>query len=147
MGKFWSFILLGTLQFAIIPQIAESQRSRSVGIQDAEVSRDPNPFFLEAAKPSVGKYVGIGALAGGLTSIGVLGLYLSKSNDECICSPIVFAPVVLGSAVLGASVGYLAYRSRVAGDSEPLMQRKQTTLAVPPYARRPFLASARPNSR
>lgn len=66
----------------------------------------------EARRPRQWPYVAGGATIGALATAGSLAYWFSKNNTECICSPFMFAPVVLGGAALGAGAGYVVYRVR-----------------------------------
>jgi hypothetical protein len=64
-------------------------------------------------RPRAWPYVVGGALVGAVATAGGIALVLSHGETECICSPIAFAPVIAGGAVLGAGAGYVVYRIRL----------------------------------
>jgi len=57
-------------------------------------------------------YVVVGAFLGGVVTVAALAWSVDQNAKDCICSPIMFAPVVAGGAVIGGTGGYLVYRIR-----------------------------------
>ena len=58
-------------------------------------------------------YVLVGAFVGGVATVAAISWTTEQSGKDCICSPIMFAPIVIGGAALGGAGGYIVYRIRL----------------------------------
>jgi hypothetical protein len=100
--------------FAISTLPIEAQTPRPVGIQRSRTLSLPNPVRNRAdtSTSSARRYVIGGAIIGGLAAGVGLSIYFRQSNSEFLGSPFAFVPLFLGSAGVGAGVGYMLYRAR-----------------------------------
>lgn len=95
------------------------------GLVRAGITRSNDAVRLDAALPvapvivapsrpaSPWPYVLVGAFVGGVATVAAISWSTEQSGKDCICSPIMFAPVVLGGAALGGAGGYIVYRIRM----------------------------------
>ncbi|HJQ20780.1 MAG TPA: hypothetical protein VJ867_10550 [Gemmatimonadaceae bacterium] len=91
-----------------------AQYLRAAPIQRASVANRTLHLTSEKRRPAARTYVLYGALVG-VVAFGV-GLEMWVENmsasDECLCSPLGFAPAFAGAAVIGGAAGYVVYRIR-----------------------------------
>jgi hypothetical protein len=109
---FFTAAVLGSFGISTLP--IQAQMSRPVGIQRSRTLSLPLPTRTPAdtSTSSARPYLIGGAIIGGLAAGVGLTIYSRQSNSEFIGSPFAFIPLFLGSAGLGAGVGYLLYRAR-----------------------------------
>jgi hypothetical protein len=103
---------LGSFGISTLP--IQAQTSRPVGIQQ---SRAPSSLIpvrsrVDTSTSSARRYVIGGAIIGGVAAGVGLALYFRQNNSEFLGSPFAFVPLFLGSAAVGAGVGYVVYRAR-----------------------------------
>jgi hypothetical protein len=109
------FLMAATVgSFAISTLPIQAQTPQPVGIQRSRTLSLPNPARNRAdtSTSSARRYVIGGAIIGCVAAGVGLGIYFRQSNSEFLGSPFAFVPLFLGSAGVGAGVGYMVYRAR-----------------------------------
>jgi len=126
--------ILVTLGLALLlahPSRAGAQWPAPVGVQidRAADGAASGPSASPTREPSASNYVRRGALLGAIALGAGAVVAVASQGGECLgCSPIIVAPVVLGTgALLGATVGYVVYRIR---RSRPTAQRSSQLTGV-----------------
>ena len=95
---------------------AQRRTQAEVGARHSRVVLLEQPGAVVPGRPAaIRPYVLAGSLIGAGATVGAIWISLARSNTECICSPLEFAPVVVGGAVVGALLGVAVYAARRSG--------------------------------
>ena len=87
--------------------------TRSAAAPELAAPRLLSPLVTVSSTPtSPWPYVVIGAFVGGVATVAALSWSIDQSGKDCVCSPLTFAPIAAGGAVLGGAAGYVVYRIR-----------------------------------
>ena len=109
-------------QDARVVDLASARFSNVTGIDWSERSNlltntsDSASLQAKAMAPSLGDrpgraamYIGIGAVIGGLATVGVVVAAFTSSDEECICSPVGVIPIVVIGTAIGGGIGAIVY--------------------------------------
>ena len=108
-------LALALLALLALPAPLSAQRLAPAGFLTAPAAVRPMSWRAAMAadgRPRAWPYITVGAAVGALATAGGIALSVARDKSDCICSPLVFAPVVVGGAALGAGAGYVVYRVR-----------------------------------
>ena len=96
------------LSFVVMPPSLRAQVAEPVGIHRIHANRSSSNGTSEG-ESTARHYILKGALVGVVAAVVGLSLFFVQSSSEFAASPLALAPVVVGSAVLGAVIGYVWY--------------------------------------